>query len=70
MEPGEPGESGEPLRVLVVEDSEADYQLMLHALQRGEFAVTRSACRSRRCANRRTAFLPRRHRAGRPGVPL
>ncbi|HEV8381978.1 MAG TPA: PAS domain S-box protein, partial [Gemmatimonadales bacterium] len=29
-----------PLRVLVVEDSEADYELMLHALRRGGFEVT------------------------------
>ena len=34
------GETGEPLRILVVEDSEPDYELMLHALRRGGFDVT------------------------------
>src|SRR5216683_5989744 len=28
------------LRVLIVEDNEADYELMVHALRRGGFAVT------------------------------
>lgn len=36
----ESGESDEPLRVLVVEDSEDDYELMLHALRRDGFDVT------------------------------
>lgn len=36
----ESGEIGEPLRVLVVEDSGADYELMLQALRRGGFVVT------------------------------
>src|SRR6266550_4836524 len=30
----------EPLRVLIVEDSEADYELMVHALRRDGFAIT------------------------------